>query len=265
MKQAVAISLLSLFVGLNACTSIRKRSDIFSLNQVYRIHARQTVYAVDRNRQHVQPKRLVRPAKAALYEQGDTLFAEFIDRSLPVADKNPLTLDRSDAQTVLLPHYNARLDSVSESSPWFTYYLTSFDLDVFTVPFKYRFGQQGHPGEFTASPSIGLYTGFRYDAGRHRHIYFRRQGRSEIQSFSVGMGSFVSINPVRVYDYTTNGQVVSEYEGLGVSYGLATILGYKAITAGLALGFENLADQNHHFWIYGNKPWLGITFGLNIN
>ncbi|GAA4450836.1 hypothetical protein GCM10023189_12070 [Nibrella saemangeumensis] len=264
MKQAYAILLISLSVSLGACTSIRKRSDIFSLNQVYLVGGRQTVYAQDRNGT-VQPKELSRPAKAALYERNDTLFAEFVTAALPLPDQNPRTLDQSDSLAVLLVHYHARPNGIDEKSPWFRYHLTSFDIDLFTVPFKYRFGQQGNPGELTTTPNLGLYTGIRYDLGRHRSVYFRRERRSEIQSFSFGAGGFVSMDPVRVYDYNTGAQVSSEYEALGVNYGVAAILGYRAITAGLALGFENLADRNNRFWMYRNKPWLGLTVGLNIN
>jgi len=46
---------------------------------------------------------------------------------------------------------------------------------------------------------------------------------------------------------------------------LASIVGYKTFTAGLALGFENLMSADNRVWIYHNKPYLGVTIGLNLN
>lgn len=34
--------------------------------------------------------------------------------------------------------------------------------------------------------------------------------------------------------------------------------------AALALGFENLADSPP-LWIHRQKPWLGLTVGINLN
>lgn len=154
---------------------------------------------------------------------------------------------------------------MEEKSPWFYYQLTSFDIDLFTIPFKYRFAQAGRPGELVTSANLGVYTGIRYDLGRFRTISFRSERRSDIQSFSVGLGAVFSIDPVTINEYNTKGRVLDEYEALGLNYGLATIVGYKSITAGLALGFENIADRNNRLWVYRQKPWLGLTVGININ
>ena len=42
-------------------------------------------------------------------------------------------------------------------------------------------------------------------------------------------------------------------------------INFNNITAGLALGFDNLLDKNKKIWIYENKYWIGLTFGLNLN
>lgn len=249
---------------LCGCAAVSGRSAIQELNRVFRIRPDQTLYAFDA-KGRVVAKRLTRPANAVLYEREDTLYTEFDTKTLPVPDDDPKTLDQSDASSVLFYHYNRRLDELEEKSPYFNYQLTTFDIDVFTIPFKYRLSQAGIPGSLSTSTNIGLYTGVRYDIGRYRNIYDRRNRRSDIKSFSFGIGTFVSINPALVNEFTTNGRYLSEYEALGVNYGLATILGYKSITAGLALGFENLADRNNPLWIYRNKPWVGITVGLNVN
>ncbi|GAB3315190.1 hypothetical protein GCM10027299_04190 [Larkinella ripae] len=259
-----AFFLLILTVFLSGCANVAKRSEITDLNRVYRIRANQTFFAKNARGQ-ITAKLLKRPANAALYQREDTLYAEFVPASLPLSDSNPKTIDQSDSLALLFLHYNRRLDYIEEKSPWFYYQLTSFDIDLFTMPFKYRFSTAGRPGQLAAGANFGAYFGIRYDLGRYRNIYYRRERRSDIQSFSFGIGTLVSIDPVLINAYNTLGRVPYEYDALGVNYGLAAIFGYKRVTAGLALGFENLADSNNRLWIHRQKPWLGLTVGININ
>lgn len=257
--------LLGLFVSfLSGCASVAKRSEITELNRIYRIRANQTLFTLN-SRGQVTTKSLNQSADAALYEREDTLYADFIPGSLPVPDEDTRTIDRADSLSIFFFHYNRRLDRVDEKSPWFYYHLTTFDIDLFTIPFKYRFATAGRAGQLSTSANLGVYTGIRYDLGRYRNIYFRRERRSDIQSFSFGLGTVLSIDPVLVNAFNTLGRVTDEYDALGINYGLAAILGYKSLTAGLALGFENLADRNNRLWVYRQKPWLGLTVGININ
>ncbi|CCH01207.1 hypothetical protein FAES_3198 [Fibrella aestuarina BUZ 2] len=249
---------------LSGCASVSSHTDIMELNRIYRVRANQTLYVADRQGS-VQAKRLQQPASAALYKRADTLFASFVPHTLAPADQNPQTLDRADSTAVLFLSYTPRIKTVEEKSPWFYYQLTSFDIDLFTIPFKYRFPTAARPGQLATNANIGLYTGIRYDQGRFRNIFFRGERRSDVESFSFGLGTLVSINPVVVNEFNTDGLVTGEYEALGVNYGLAAIVGYKGLTAGLALGFENLADRNNRYWVYRQQPWLGLTVGININ
>jgi hypothetical protein len=262
VRQSILLLLFSTF--LSGCASVAKRSEITELNRIYRIRADQTLFGLD-TRGRVMTKSLKRSASAALYEREDTLYAEFVPGTLPASDGNAGTIDRSDSLSTLFFHYNRRLDRVEEKSPWFYYQLTTFDIDLFTIPFKYRFPTAGRPGQLSTSANLGVYTGIRYDLGRYRNIYYRRERRSDIQSFSFGLGTVLSIDPVLVNEFNTLGRVTDEYDALGVNYGLAAILGYKSLTAGLAIGFENLADRNNRLWVYRQKPWLGLTVGININ
>lgn len=264
MSKRHALFVLVLAGFMSGCASVSPRSDITDLNRIYRIRANQTFFILDAQGQ-VSQKFLNRPAKAALYERGDTLYAEFVPATLPVSDNDPRTVDRSDSLSRLFVHYNRRIDFVEEKSPWFYYQLTTLDIDLFTIPFKYRFALAGRPGQLASSTNLGVYTGIRYDLGRYRNIYYRREQRSDMQSFSFGMGVVLSFNPVLVNEFNTDGRVMDEYDALGINYGLATIVGYKSVTAGLALGFENLSDRNNRLWIYRQKPWLGLTVGININ
>ncbi|KAB7727328.1 hypothetical protein F5984_22135 [Rudanella paleaurantiibacter] len=255
---------LALWSCLSGCASLNSRDDIRALNRIYRVRAGQTLYQADAQG-GLTEKRLNQPADAALYQRADTLFAAFDPHTLPPSDGNPTTFDQGDSASLLFVHYKPRLRLIEEKSPWFYYQLTSFDIDLFTVLFKYRFPQRDRPGQLATSANIGVYTGIRYDLGRFRNIYLRGEQRSDVQSFSFGIGSVLSIDPVLVNEFNTNGLITTEYEALGVNYGLATIVGYKSVTAGLAVGFENLADRNNRAWVYRQKPWLGFTVGININ
>ena len=261
MKQIVCCLIL---LSLGSCMRLKLKTDVTQLNRIYQVRPGQTLYALDKKGQ-VEPKRLTKLAEAALYERDDTLYAEFRPKSLPTPDNNRQTLDQADSASVLFYHFSPRPDQLEQKSPWFSYQLTTFDIDLFTIPFKYRFGTGGRPGELSTMPNLGAYFGLRYDRGRYRSVYLRRERRADIQSFSFGFGGIFSLNPVSMNAFDTNGLVADEYEALGLNYGVATIVGYKALTVGLAVGFENLADRNNTNWIYRQKPWLGLTVGLNLN
>ena len=261
MRLSLLIAGITLLFG---CAQVRSRSDITALNRIYQVRADQTLHQYN-NSGPTTARQLNHLAKAALVQRTDTLVAIFVPSTLPKDDGDSSTLDQSDSAAVWYVRYRPKTTATEEKSPWFYYQLTSFDVDLFTIPFKYRFSTAGRPGELITSANLGVYTGIRYDLGRFRTVSFRSERRSDIQSFSVGLGVVVSIDPVTINEFNTNGRVTNEYEAFGLNYGLATIVGYKSITAGLALGFENIADRNNRLWVYRQKPWLGLTVGININ
>jgi len=75
----------------------------------------------------------------------------------------------------------------------------------------------------------------------------------------------VGLSPTAVTAFNTSGRVPDEYQALGINYGLSTTFSFNKFSAGLAVGFEKLADRNNRIWIYDNKPWLGLTLGINLN
>lgn len=264
MRLSHVFLFLVFTVLLSACARVRSRSDITALNGIYQVRAGQTLQATNGKGQTIS-RLLTKSARAALFQQADTLYAAFVSAYLPPIDADSQTLDQADSGAAFFVHHPPALGPVERKSPWFYYQLTSFDVDLFTIPFKYRFATAQRPGELASSANLGIYTGLRYDLGRYRTISFRNQQRTDIQSFSFGLGTVLSIDPVLINEFNTDGRVTQEYEALGFNYGLATIVGYKSITAGLALGFENLADRNNRLWVYRQKPWLGLTVGININ
>ena len=65
--------------------------------------------------------------------------------------------------------------------------------------------------------------------------------------------------------WVTNNQIVTEYDGVVWSKGVAGIIAINNFTIGLAIGFDDLLDNNKKYWIYQAKPWVGFAFGLNLN
>lgn len=255
---------LLLLLLATSCASIRQRNDTTALNQVFQIPRNQKMYAYTKSG-GVKTKILTKRVKAALYERGDTLYAELLAETLPPSDGNPSTIDKSDSLATFFLHYNPTLNKIEEKSPWFRYQTTALDIDLFTLPFKYRFKRADQPAQLDDKLNVGIYVGGRYDLGRYRTVYFRHNQRSEISAFSVGLGGFLCFAPATVTSFSTLGRVQDDYQALGLNYGINTTFSFSNFSAGFAVGIETITDRNRTLWIYQNRPWLGITVGLNLN
>ncbi|MBF8962265.1 hypothetical protein I0P70_03315 [Pontibacter sp. FD36] len=155
-----------------------------------------------------------------------------------------------------------------DAAPGHTYTFSkpSFDLDVLTIPFKYRPGTAGIPNQLNTTFQGALFIGARSDVfrinykatplGNHRRF---------VNHFGYSVGFFSGIGATTVNEAVTGGQVGYEYEGVVLLNGIAGIVGINNFTFGLALGFDHLLDKYRHDWIYQRKPWLGLAFGLNLN
>ncbi|GAB4034853.1 hypothetical protein [Spirosoma gilvum] len=263
----VRLSLLTGLLGftLAGCTKIyHSRRSIQELNQTFAVNKEQTLFYSDRNG-HTQKKQLTKTIQAALYLQNDTLFVEPIKTSLRPSDNNPTTLDVSDSAFVFFVNPKPKKIPVDGKSPLFRYHFTSFDMDLVTVPFKYRLAQRGQPPELTTNANAAFYAGLRFDQGYQRNVFYHHEQRSDIRSFSLGIGGLAGIGSATVGPFSTMDQVTDDYEGACLSYGLAAIFGYRAVSLGLAFGYDTLLDRNRASWIYQHKPWLGVTIGLNLN
>lgn len=142
----------------------------------------------------------------------------------------------------------------------------SFDFDFLTIPFKYRGSTDALPRQFNTNLNGVLYIGHRVDAYlvKFRNTPFSKQER-RISHLGLSYGVFSGFGGTAINPWVTRYQVSSEYDGVVWSKGLAAIIGIDNISLGLALGFDNLLDQNRRWWIYENHPWFGLAFGLNLN
>ncbi|MEI6949914.1 hypothetical protein V9K67_22195 [Paraflavisolibacter sp. H34] len=142
----------------------------------------------------------------------------------------------------------------------------SFDVDFLSILFKYRPPVQGFPNQFTTSLNGAVYLGYRTDVysldfttdplGCHSR---------ETNHYGFSFGGFTGVGATAMNPWVTNERISIEYDGVVWSKGLAGILGLNRFTVGLALGWDHLLDRNKRVWIYQQKPWAGLAFGLNLN
>ncbi len=142
----------------------------------------------------------------------------------------------------------------------------SFDLDVFTILFKYRSPVQGFPGQLNTGFNGALFTGYRTDLYK---LNYKQNplhlAKRNIAHYGYSIGGFAGLGTARIDDYVTLNRINYQYDGAVFTVGLATELGVNKINFGLNYGFDFLTDRNRHAWINNGKPWLGIGIGLNLN
>lgn len=145
-------------------------------------------------------------------------------------------------------------------------YKDSFDFDFITIPFKYRFSKDGIPGQISSELNASLYLGVRKDVF-YLQQFKKPSGRKSLNTrhYGLSFGVFSGIGNALINNDYTRSQVKREYQGIVWNNGLSFNMAINNFTAGLAFGFDHLLDSNQQFWIYQEKPWLGLSFGLNLN
>lgn len=149
-------------------------------------------------------------------------------------------------------------------TPFFT--KSSFDIDFLTIPIKYRFPSEGFPRQLNANLNGGLYIGYRRDFYiLNYNVSPMGVSTRSITHLGVSAGGFLGLGNTFISQYMTGGAVQSEYDGVVFNKGFAAIVALNRFTAGLAVGWDRLLDRNSRYWIYNEKPWVGIVLGLNLN
>lgn len=141
----------------------------------------------------------------------------------------------------------------------------TFDFDVITVPFKYRPSAQGFPRQLTAEANGSIFVGWRIDRFKIVHRHAPSGVRKYQLHKGISFGTFGGLGAATIGPWTTNYRTQDEYAGFILTRGLAVLIGINSLTFGLGLGWDYLTDRDKAIWIYQNKPWMGITIGLNLN
>jgi|WetSurMetagenome_2_1015567.scaffolds.fasta_scaffold72718_2 hypothetical protein len=157
------------------------------------------------------------------------------------------------------------LDSIEPGSVLYnsTLIKTSADIDLSSVVLKYRPGLSDVPPQLNSNINGVIYSGFRKD-------YFKiKSGHSKYDNantlirhtgFDFGLFAGIGITPVN--PTVTANNISQEYDGIVFQKGFSVFATYEHMSVGLAIGFDNLLDRNKNFWIYNQKPWIGLVLGI---
>lgn len=148
----------------------------------------------------------------------------------------------------------------------FTLKQNNFDIDFLTIPFKLRFSERNVPAQLKTELSGAIYFGCRTDIFKIKYTENPlRKKQRETNHFAYSFGFFTGFGNTQISPTTTNEIVQNEYEGVVWNKGIAVTVGVNKFTVGAAFGLDNLLDSNKNHWTYENRPWIGLSFGLNLN
>jgi hypothetical protein len=175
-------------------------------------------------------------------------------------------VDSGDSLQLILPTQNqTRFIPLSTYKAW-SFKRTEIDVDVFTLPFKIRPSRGSLPAQLNSNFNAAMYVGRRIDLYKYQSKPVTPTfGVRELRSRGFGYGLFAGIGSSVINDFVTNAPIGIEYEGVILNGGIATIYDARVFNIGLAVGIDYLTDLNRHQWIYQQKPWFGVLFGLNLN
>lgn len=149
--------------------------------------------------------------------------------------------------------------------PKFVYTQKSFDVDILTILLKYRPPVDSFPRQLNTNLNGALFLGYRNDI---YHLGYKKtplKFNRNITHYAFAIGGFVGLGSTAVNPPVTRFNILNEYDGVVFNKGISLIIGIDNFTLGIAAGLDNLLDYNDKFWIYENKSWLGLSFGLNLN
>jgi hypothetical protein len=161
--------------------------------------------------------------------------------------------------------YGASLKSIPPGNTLYNsiFVKTSADIDLSTVLLKFRPASGNVPSQLSSNVNGILYAGFRKD------FFKLKSGFSELHEMSsfirhtgIDFGIFAGIGISPVNPTVTMNRTIQEYDGIVFQKGIAVFGTFENMSVGLALGFDNLLDHNKAIWIFNNKPWLGLAFGI---
>lgn len=141
----------------------------------------------------------------------------------------------------------------------------TFDVDVVAIPFKGRPASVNLPRQMTTDFNGNIFLGYRIDRFRFIHKSSPVGWRRFYKHRALSVGAFGGLGTAAITPWTTNYQMNDEYTGFVLSRGIAAMAGVSNLTVGIGIGWDNLTDRDRTIWIYQNKPWYGLTIGLNLN
>jgi hypothetical protein len=160
---------------------------------------------------------------------------------------------------------NSKQQIAIDPSKDYFFIKNSFDLDVMTVPFKYRPATSGLPRQLNTEFNGNAFIGYRIDRFRLRVLQTPFGRKNKIIHRGITLGAFGGLGSTNISPSTTQNQTADEYNALILTRGLGIMIGINNLTVGLGAGWDYVTDRDKEIWIYQNKPWYGLTVGLNLN
>jgi hypothetical protein len=159
----------------------------------------------------------------------------------------------------------ADLKSVAPGDPLYnsTFVKTSADIDLSTVLLKFRPTKGNVPSQLSTNFNAIFYTGFRKDFFKLKSSFSELHELSSfIRHTGFDFGLFVGIGITPVTPTTTMTRTIQEYDGIVFQKGFSVFGTFENMSVGLAIGFDNLIGHDKNIWIYNQKPYIGLVFGI---
>lgn len=183
-------------------------------------------------------------------------------------EKHPIQIENAE-DTIKLYSNTKNIEILTlntSSNKFYQFNKSSFDIDFITIPVKYRASTSGIPNQLSSDINASIYLGSRKDVFNLNYpMSISGTHKRKIEHFGYSFGFILGIGNTFISEHTTNKTVFTEYQGIVLSKGIAGIIALHNYTIGLSYGFDQLLDKNRKHWIYQQKPWLGLTIGLNLN
>lgn len=142
----------------------------------------------------------------------------------------------------------------------------TFDADILTILFKYRFPLTSFPGQLNSTFNGAGYFGYRTDIYKlsYNATPLHIENRN-INHIGYSVGGFVGVGTARIDEYVTLNRLTYEYDGCVIASGIAGVFAMNKVNFGINSGLDFLADRNKNLWVNQKKLWIGISVGLNLN
>lgn len=146
------------------------------------------------------------------------------------------------------------------------YWQNGFDVDILTIPIKFRPSAQSFPRQFSNHLNGAVYLGYRTDVYR-MSLTTDPIGKlhEKVKHYGISAGIITGFGVTPLNPWVTNNGISIEYDGMAWSKGVAIVMGVENFTFGLIGAVDHLLDGNKHLWIYQGKPYIGLAVGLNLN
>lgn len=141
----------------------------------------------------------------------------------------------------------------------------SFDIDVMTVPFKFRPARQNLPRQLTVDFNGSIFLGYRFDQYKLVFVDTPAGLVKKVRHRAITLGAFGGIGTTSITPWTTNNGTSDEYNGFILNRGVSLMGGVNNLTVGIGVGWDYLTDRDKDTWIYQNQAWYGLTLSLNLN